>query len=122
MSRSDPGWLGVALGAALGALAGVLLALALGGGSSARVQTITITTRPPNGATLVAKTAVPGVVGQRLDIAKDRLRGSGFVPEVEGGGLRALLRQTDWKVMSQDPAGGQRLQTGSAVKLRVERG
>ena len=62
MSRGDgPGWLGAGLAAALAALAGVLITLALGGGDSSEVRTVTVTTHPPPDATLVAKTAVPNL-------------------------------------------------------------
>jgi hypothetical protein len=122
MSRGDgPGWLGTGLAAALAALAGVLITLALGGGGSNQVRTVTVTTHPPPDATLVAKTAVPNVVGERLDVAKDRVRRTGFIVLVEGGGLLGVIRDRNWQVESQDPVGGQVLQTGSTVHLRVER-
>jgi hypothetical protein len=102
-------------------LAGVFTALALGGGESAEVRTVTVHTRPPAGAKLIAKTAVPGVVGERLDVAKSRVRRAGLVVEVQGGGILAILRQRKWEVSGQDPVGGQVLQTGSTVRLRVQR-
>jgi len=111
----------VALAAASGALAGVLLTLALGGGTSNDVTTVTLPARPPEDATLVAKTAVPAVVGERLDVAKDRVRRAGFIVEVEGGGILGVLRERNWEVTSQDPVGGQVLQTGSTVRVRIER-
>jgi hypothetical protein len=112
---------GVALAAALAALAGVLVTVALGGGRSDTVRTVTVVTHPPPQATLIAKTAVPGVVGERLDVAKDRVRRAGFIALVEGGGILGVLRDRNWQVQSQDPVGGQVLQTGSTVHLRVER-
>jgi hypothetical protein len=121
VSRGGPGWVGVALAAALAALAGVLVTVALGGGSSDTVRTVTVVTHPPPQATLIAKTAVPGVVGERLDVAKDRVRRAGFIALVEGGGILGVLRDRNWQVASQDPVGGQVLQTGSTVHLRVER-
>lgn len=119
--RAGPGWLGVALAAALAALAGVLITLALGGGHSDTIRTVTVTTHPPPDATLIAKTAVPSVVGERLDVAKDRVRRTGFIALVEGGGILGVLRDRNWQVESQDPVGGKVLETGSTVHLRVER-
>jgi hypothetical protein len=121
VTRGGPGWVGVALAAALAALAGVLITVALGGGQSDTVRTVTVVTHPPPQATLIAKTAVPGVVGERLDVAKDRVRRAGFIALVEGGGILGVLRDRNWQVESQDPVGGQVLQTGSTVHLRVER-
>jgi hypothetical protein len=121
VSERGPGWLGTGLAAALAALAGVLITLALGGGGSNDVRTVTVTTHPPPDATIVAKTAVPNVVGERLDVAKDRVRRTGFIVLVEGGGVLGVIRDRNWQVESQDPVGGQVLQTGSTVHLRVER-
>jgi hypothetical protein len=118
---AGPGWLGTALAAALAALAGVLVTLALGGGRSDTIRTVTVTTHPLPDATLIAKTAVPGVVGERLDVAKDRVRRTGFIAVVEGGGILGVLRDRNWQVQSQDPVGGKVLETGSTVRLRVER-
>ncbi|MDQ6914509.1 MAG: PASTA domain-containing protein [Actinomycetota bacterium] len=121
MSPRGPGWAGTALAAALAALAGVLITVALGGGHSDTVRTVTVVTHPPPEATLIAKTAVPNVVGERLDVAKDRVRRASFIASVEGGGILGVLRDRNWQVRSQDPVGGQVLQTGSTVRLRVER-
>jgi len=117
--RSDR--LALALAASLGALAGVLATLALGGGASNDVTTVTVAPRPPEDATLVAKTAVPAVSGERLDVAKDRVRRAGFLVELEGGGVLGVVRDRNWEVTSQDPVAGQVLQTGSTVRLRIER-
>lgn len=119
--RGAPGWVGTALAAALAGLAGVLVTIALGGGHSDTVRTVTVVTHPPPEASLVAKTAVPRVVGERLDVAKARVRRTGFIASVEGGGLLALLRDRGWRVAGQDPEAGQVKQTGSTVHLRVER-
>jgi hypothetical protein len=115
-------WLAIALAGALGALAGVLIALALGGGSSTDIRTITVKPKPPPDATLVAKTAVPNAVGMRLDIAKDTVQRAGFTVKVEGGGVLGVIRERNWMVTSQDPVAGQLLQVGSTVHLRIERG
>jgi hypothetical protein len=121
VSGRSPGWLGTAVAAALAALAGVLVTLVLGGGRSDTVHTVTVVTHPPPEATLIAKTAVPKVLGERLDVAKDRVRAAGFIAMVEGGGLLGVIRDRNWQVLSQDPVGGKSLQLGSTVRLIVER-
>ena len=120
MSDGRPGWLVVALAATLGVVLGLVAAIGLG---STRVETRTVTVgaRPPVGGTVVARTAVPDVAGQRLDIAKDRIRRAGFTARIEGGGVLGVVRDRNWEVTSQDPVGGQVDQTGSTVRLRIER-
>ncbi|MDX6668688.1 MAG: hypothetical protein QOK04_2068 [Solirubrobacteraceae bacterium] len=120
MSGRRPDWLPIALAGALGIVFGLILALALGAGGRT-TRTVTVgSTAQPNG-TLIAKTAVPSVIGERLDIAKDRVRAVGFVVKVEGGGVLGVIRDQNWQVTSQDPVAGQLLQTGSTVRLRIER-
>jgi hypothetical protein len=113
-------WLLGALAAAAGALAGVLATLALGGGDSTDVRSVTVTTRSDPGQALIAKAPVPRVVGERLDLAKDRVRRVGLVAEVEGGGLVAVVRAQRWRVTGQDPGAGRVAEVGSTVRLRVE--
>jgi hypothetical protein len=112
---------GTALAVALAALAGVLITLALGGGGSDRVRTVTVATHPQPDSTVIAKAAVPNVVGERLDLAKERVRRTGFLALVDGGGLLAVLRDRSWQVRSQDPEAGHSEEVGSTVRLRVER-
>jgi beta-lactam-binding protein with PASTA domain len=121
VSPDRPDWVVVALAATLGLVLGLVVAVGLGSTRQPRTTTVTVSAKPPAGATLIAKTAVPAVVGQRLDIAKDRVRQAGFVTKVEGGGVLGVVRDRNWEVTSQDPAGGQVEQTGSTVRLRVER-
>ena len=121
MSGRRPDWVALALAGAAGVICGLVVALGLGAGrSTTRTTTVTAGSRPPDG-TLVAKTAVPAVIGERLDIAKDRVRRAGFVVKVEGGGVLGVIRERNWEVTSQDPVAGQVLQTGSTVRLRIER-
>jgi hypothetical protein len=116
-----PDWLPIALAAALGIVLGLVLALTLRAGGKTTTRTVTAgNTSKPNG-TLIAKTAVPAVIGERLDIAKDRVRAVGFVVKVEGGGVLGVIRDRNWQVTSQEPVAGQLLQTGSTVRLRIER-
>ena len=122
MSRRAPGWLGVALAASLGALAGVLATLALGGGASSRVVTITVPAPPPEDTRLVARTAVPDVVGYPLGSARRRLRSDGLLVEVMGAPLLHRLLRLPMTVTRQDPPAGAVVEVGSTVQLRVRRG
>jgi hypothetical protein len=114
-------WLPIALAGAVGAVFGLILALVLGAGGKTTTRTVTVGSASQPHGTLIAKTAVPSVIGERLDIAKDRVRAIGFVVKVEGGGVLGVIRDRNWQVTSQDPLAGQLLQTGSTVRLRIER-
>jgi hypothetical protein len=115
----------VALGAAMGFLFGVLVMVALGtNDASTRTVARTITVVSPtvtNGGTVIVSTAVPPLVGERLDVAKDRLRRAGFDPDVEGGGIFGIIEESNWEVVTQDPGPGVMLEQGSSVHIRVEK-
>ena len=115
----------VALGAASGFLAGVLLVVALNGGidqTETTTRTVTVTsTTLTNGGTVIVTTAVPDLVGQRLDVAKDRLARAGFDVDVTGGGLFGIIEESNWEVVEQDPRAGEQLEQGSTVHIRVEK-
>jgi PASTA domain len=114
----------VALGVATGCLAGVILAVALGSGGGGQARTVTVTVPAKaitTGGTVIVTTLVPPLVGERLDVAKDRLRRSGFDADVKGGGLFGVIKESNWDVVGEDPPGGTRLEQGSSVHLRVER-
>jgi hypothetical protein len=126
-----PTWPAVALGVACGALLGALLALAFGGDDAdapVRADTVTIsrtvtvpapaTTTP---GTVVTRTLVPDVVGQRLDIAKRQLQARRFEVDVDGGGLLGVIRERNWRVTEQHPAAGVYLEQGSSVRVKVEK-
>ncbi|MEO6496341.1 MAG: PASTA domain-containing protein [Solirubrobacteraceae bacterium] len=117
----------LALGAGCGFLAGVLAVVALGGaGTDTRTvtQARTVTVTSPtitNGGTVIVTTAVPPLVGERLDVAKDRLNRAGFDPDVEGGGVLGIINDSNWQVVTQDPGPGVMLEQGSSVEIRVEK-
>jgi hypothetical protein len=117
----------LALGAACGFLAGVLAVIALGGGlerteTVTRARTVTVTTPAvTTGGTVITTTAVPALVGERLDVAKERLDRAGFDADVDGGGLLGVIRESNWEVVVQDPGPGIQLEQGSSVRLRIER-
>lgn len=117
----------LALGAACGFLAGVLVVVALGAaGTETRtvVRDRTVTVASPaitTGGTVIVQAAVPALVGERLDVAKDRLDRAGFDPDVEGGGVFGIVEDSNWEVVTQDPGPGVMLEQGSSVEIRVEK-
>ena len=125
-ARWRPTRLTVALAGAAGFLAGVLLVAALGGSQTVtRTSRITVTqkvaTTLPAGATVITLTAVPSLVGERLDTAKQRLKESRFDVDVNGGGLFGVLQDSNWEVVAQDPPAGTSLRQGSTVHVDIER-
>lgn len=119
-------WLLPALTGAGGFLAGVLLVIALGGGADTTTTTarVTVTASAPAttpGATVITITAVPPLVGERLDTAKARLKAARFDADVKGGGLFGVLRDSNWVVVAQAPAAGTQLRQGSTVHIDIAR-
>ena len=110
-----------ALAAGLGALAGVVITLALGGGRSAHVNTITVPATPPQDTRLAAQVQVPPLTGLSLSGAEVRLRGAGLSVEVEGAGLIELSLTRRWVVTDQYPRAGTVVPVGSAVQAVVRR-
>ena len=116
------GPLGLALGVAAGFLSGVLLVTILGGAKPViEKRTVTVPATRTSGGTVVVSTRVPAIVGQRLDVALDRLQRAKFTAEVEGGGLFGIVEEHNWEVVEQSPAPGTMLEQGSQVTLHVER-
>ena len=109
------GPLGLALAGAGGFLAGILLIAILGGAQPVYKERTIRVARPPQG------TAVPALVGQRLDRALDRLEGIGLKADVQGGGLFGVLDESGWTVVEQNPSPGARLRQGDTVTLHVDR-
>jgi PASTA domain len=108
------GPLGMALAGAGGFLAGVLLIAILGGAQPVYKERTLTVSRPAQGS------AVPALVGQRLDVALDRLQTAGLKGDVQGGGLFGVLDEGDWKVVDQDPSPGARLSQGDTVRLDID--
>jgi beta-lactam-binding protein with PASTA domain len=110
----------LAIAAAAGFLAGVLLVLALGGGGSG--DTKTVTAAITNGGSVIVSTTVPQLVGQPLDVARQRLERAGFQLAVDhGGGVLGVLVEGNWQVTKQTPAAGTKLEQGSTVHVDVDR-
>jgi len=120
--RLRVGPLGLALGIACGFLCGVLLVAVLGGAKPViKSRTVTVPATRTTGGTVIVSTQVPALVGQRLDVALDRLQRARFRADVQGGGLFGILEESNWEVVEQSPQPGTMLEQGSQVKLRVER-
>lgn len=120
--RDDPAssrWLGVGLAASLGALLGVVATLALGGGSSARIETITVPATAPPEPALFSRTPIPAVVGRPLSVARSELESAGFLVQVAGASFPSLLLRGGWTVRAQSPAAGVVAPTGKTIVLVV---
>jgi hypothetical protein len=116
------GPLGLALGVAGGFLCGVLLVAILGGAKPViQKRTITVPATRTTGGTVIVSTRVPALVGQRLDVALDRLERAKFTADVEGGGLFGIVEAHNWEVVEQSPSPATMLEQGSQVTLRVQR-
>lgn len=123
--------LGVVLACASGFLAGVLLVAILGGAKTRSTETVTVartttaTVTVPaeitNGGTVIITTTVPPLVGERLDVAAERIARAGFEIDVEGGGLLGVIDESNWEVVAQRPDPGTRLEQGSTVEVAIER-
>jgi beta-lactam-binding protein with PASTA domain len=101
----------------VGFLCGVLLIVVLAVAGGDRHASRTTTGRTPT----VVRIAVPDVVGQRLDVARDRLEREGFAVKRSGGGLFGVVVESNWQVRAQTPAGGTQLVHGARVELFVDR-
>ncbi len=128
LRRTGGGWspLAVALAGALGFLAGVLLVAAVAGGGLEPARTVVERVTVPGVATrpgpVITTTTLPRVVGERLDVARERLERQEFAVEVEGGGLFGVLSEDNWVVTAQSPRPGERREVGSRVVLTIDRG
>ncbi|MEA2229621.1 MAG: hypothetical protein QOH46_1818 [Solirubrobacteraceae bacterium] len=116
------GPLGLAIGVAGGFLCGVLLVAILGGAKPViQSRTITVPATSTTGGTVIVSTRVPALVGQRLDVALNRLERARFTADVQGGGLFGVVEEGNWQVVEQSPAPGTLLEQGSQVRVAVER-
>jgi hypothetical protein len=111
-----------ALAAAAGFLAGVLVVLALGGGTTTKTKTVTAPASQTHGGTVIVTTIVPQLVGQPLDVARQRLERARFDLAIDhGGGVFGVVVEHNWQVVSQTPAAGTKLEQGSTVHVDIER-
>src|SRR4051794_41053781 len=66
--------------------------------------------------------AMPDVTGKKLDVAQSDIKRAGFEgkPEVLGGGVFGVIKESNWEVCEQTPAPGELLT--KAPRLKVDRG
>ncbi|MDQ3372236.1 MAG: PASTA domain-containing protein, partial [Actinomycetota bacterium] len=91
----------------------------------ARVATRTVTVAVPatrtTGSTTIETTAVPDLVGQPLDTARERLERASFEADIDGGGLFGVIDDDNWEVVAQRPDAGEQLELGSSVQVVITR-
>src|SRR3954467_9717179 len=65
--------------------------------------------------------AMPDVTGKKLDVAQSDIKRAGFEgkPEVLGGGVFGVIKESNWEVCEQSPAPGQLLT--KVPRLKVDR-
>jgi serine/threonine-protein kinase len=123
--RGQASWTAVALGVAAGFLVGVLLVVGIGGaGSETITTTVTVASRAPplsGDETVITRTAVPDVLGERLDTARERIERAGFEVDEDDGGLFGSVVDANWEVVEQDPPAGTMLERGSSVRVSLDR-
>jgi hypothetical protein len=127
--KDGPGWPATVLAIACGILLGALVAWAIGPGDDdltadtvTIARTVTVSGPVTNPGTVITRTLVPNVVGQRLDIAKRQLELRRFEVDVDGGGgILGVIRERNWHVSAQRPAAGTYLEQGSSVRVTIER-
>ena len=120
-ARVRPSYAELALAAATGMLVGVLIALAIGAASPPETQTVVQTVTTPQRDPSARPATIPDVVGERLDIATDRIRRERLIVKVEGGGILGVIREQNWGVVTQEPPAGKVTETGSTVQITIER-
>jgi beta-lactam-binding protein with PASTA domain len=84
----------------------------------------TTATGPTATGSPAAVAAVPGVVGERLSVAKEQLSAAGFhnVEPVDAiGQNRIVIRAENWIVQSQNPAANSRVDRKTKITLNVRK-
>lgn len=120
-------WASLALATGCGFLLGALVITTVGGGDTTTVtqsRTITRTASSPAapGGTVITKTLVPPLVGQPLNVAKQRVGRAKFLIEIDsGGGLFGVISDDNWEVVAQRPAPGELIEQGSTIHVDIER-
>jgi hypothetical protein len=76
---------------------------------------------PPTPAPQPSTVSMPDEVGQRLDVAKDDIRGSGLRVRVLGGGTFGIVVESNWTVCETRPGAGAQVAKHSRVTLIVDR-
>jgi len=116
-------WISLGLATACGFLLGVLLVITLGGADGAtrtETQRITVPGVVTNGGTVITKALIPPIVGEPLDVAKERSERARFQLTVDsGGGLFGVRRDENWEVVAQRPGPDELLEQGSTIHVDI---
>jgi len=116
-------WAGLALATACGFLLGVLVVTTLGGTEGAtrtETQRITVPGTVTGGGTVITKTLVPPIVGEPLDVARQRAERARFAITVDsGGGVFGVVRDENWEVVAQRPGPGELIEQGSTIHVDI---
>lgn len=117
--------LSLALASACGFLLGVLLVTTLGGTDGpTRTQTVRVPVpgTVTSGGTVITKTLIPAIVGEPLDVAKQRAQRARFQLSVDsGGGLFGVRKDDNWEVVAQRPGAGELVEQGSTIQVDIVR-
>lgn len=117
-------WISLALAGACGFLLGVLVVVTLGASdSTTRTETQRVTAPAATGTTgrtVITKTLVPRMVGEPLDVAKERAERQRFAVTVDsGGGVFGVVRDENWEVVAQRPGAGELIEQGSTIHVDI---
>ena len=120
---SSRSWAALALATACGFLLGVLVVTTLGGTEGAtrtETQRITVPGTVTGGGTVITKTLVPPIVGEPLDVARQRAERARFAITVDsGGGVFGVVRDENWEVVAQRPGPGELIEQGSTIHVDI---
>ncbi len=102
----------------IAALIATVAVIGLGVGAAIEVPRL----GDPSGAPAGAQTlAVPGVAGERLDLAEQELHQLGFRTQRQGGGVFGIVVPENWAVCETNPAAGSEARPHATVQLAVDR-
>lgn len=118
-------WVSLGLSATCGFLLGILLVTTVGATdrpTRTETQRITVPGAVTNGGTVITKTLIPPIVGEPLDVAKQRAQRARFQLTVDaGGGVFGVRRDQNWEVVAQRPSPGELIEQGSTIHVDIVR-
>lgn len=116
-------WAALLLATACGVLLGALVVATLGGtdgGTRTETERITVPGTVTGGGTVITRTLVPRMVGEPLDVAKERAERARFALTVDsGGGVFGVIRDENWEVVAQRPGPDQLFEQGSTIHVDI---
>lgn len=116
-------WISLVLATACGFLLGALVITTVGGTDTVtRTETlrVTVPATSTSGGTVITKTLVPQMIGEPLNVAKERAKRSQFAITIDsGGGVFGVIQDDNWEVVAQRPDPGQLLEQGSTLHVDI---